>query len=208
MKTIVKGLLLAITLVIVFYSPAKIGNVLYYTLFPLMFVLVYIFYIISYGVSEKDVKKVRDEPFALSFFCGMVPPLGEGDLVRGRLVIDGKKVVLYKRSDKDWKRNAPCKPVWSLEVPDLKSIGVGPVLSVRKGIVLYQEESSARFVYFKAKKQKATIIKALGWSETPHIPQPVEVYSEAASAPSFSKAMEGSKPDQKEGLEPESNTNT
>ncbi|AEV30246.1 hypothetical protein SpiGrapes_2485 [Sphaerochaeta pleomorpha str. Grapes] len=195
MKTIIKACLLALTLVIVFFSPAKIGVVLYYSLFPLLFVLVYLFYLISYGVSEKDVQKVRNEPYTLSFFCGMVPPLGEGDLIRGRLVIDHKQLVLYKRSDTAWSKDVPCKPVWNLDVSELSSIGVGPVLSVRKGLVFYVGENSFRFVYAKAKKQKSKIVEALGWSENPQVPQGVEVFSEAANAPSFPKAVETKEPE-------------
>jgi Ca2+/Na+ antiporter len=190
MKTIIKAVLLALTLVIVFFSPAKLGVVLYYSLFPFLFVLVYLYYRISYGVSEKDVQKVRSEPYNLTLFCGMVPPLGEGDLIRGRLVIDNKQIVLYKRLDKDYSKATPCKPVWNLAVSELSSIGVGPVLSVRKGLVFYVGENSFRFVYAKAKKQKNRIIEALGWSENPQIPQGVQVFSDAASAPSFSKAVE------------------
>ena len=194
MKTIIKACLLALTLVIVFFSPAKIGVALYYSLFPLLFVLVYFFYLISYGVSEKDVQKVRSEPYTLSFFCAMVPPLGEGDLIRGRLVIDHKQLVLYKRSDTARSKDAPCKPVWNLDVSELSSIGVGPVLSVRKGLVLYVGENAHRFVYAKAKKQKNRIVEALGWSNNPQTPQGVSVYSEAANAPSFTKAVESEEP--------------
>jgi hypothetical protein len=190
MNTLIKGCLLALTLVIVFFSPAKVGYVLYYALFPLLFLLVYLFYRVSYWVSEKDVRKVRSEPSTLSFFCAMVPSLGEGDLTRGRLVIDHQQLVLYKKTDKGRTKKIPCKPVWNLAVSDLQSIGFGPVLSVRKGLILYVGENSYRFVYTGAKKHKKAITQALGWKDIPQTPQPVEVFSEAASAPSFSTAVE------------------
>lgn len=185
MKTLLKIILLGITLVIVFVSPAQIGIVGFYSLFPLLFLLVYFFYIVSYAVSEEDVRKVRIEPFSFSLFCGMVPLIGDGDLTRGRLVITDKKVALYKRIDRHRTKQTPCEEVWSLDVSEIRSLGVGKVLSSRSGLIFYLDEGSVHFVTSKAKKQKSAIIKALGWEKAPAVPQEVEVFAEAASAPSF-----------------------
>ena len=186
MKTLLKVLLLGITLVIVFVSPTQIGRVGFYSLFPLMFLLVYFFYIISYAVSEEDVRKVRTEPFSFSLFCGMVPLIGDGDLTRGRLVITADKVTLYKRIERHRTKQTPCEAVWSLDVSEIRSLGVGKVLASRTGLIFYLDESSVHFVTSKAKKQKPAILKALGWEQSPAIPQDVEVFAEAASAPFFS----------------------
>jgi Ca2+/Na+ antiporter len=185
MKAIIKICLLALTLAIVFVSPATIGVVPYYGMFPLLFLLVYLFYLVSYWVSEKSVQAIRSEPYALSFFCAMVPPLGEGDLVRGRLVLDANQVVLYRRTGK-----GTCEPVFDIPVSELDSIGVGPVLSVRKGLVLYHGEHETKFVYGKARKRKSEIVAALGWKKVPGRPQPVDVSPDAANAPSFTELQD------------------
>lgn len=188
MKILLKVLLLGLTLVVVFISPAYLGIVVYYMIFPLLFFLVFLFYVVSYWVSEADVQKVRKDGYALSLFCGKVPPSGDGDLTRGRLVISDNDVTLYQRVQKGRTRATPAVKVWSLPVSEIRSLGVGKVLGLRKGLILYLDEGSASFLSGKAVKQKEAIIKALGWDEVPLIPQIVEVSGDAASAPSFTDA--------------------
>ena len=187
MKILLKMLLLGLTLVVVFISPAYIGIVAYYMIFPLLFVLVFLYYIVSYWVSDTDVRNVRKEEYTLSLFCGKVPPTGDGDLTRGRLVITEDTVKLYQRLQKGRTKKTPCEEVWSLEVSDIRSLAVGKVLGLRKGLTFYLDDSSVSFLSGKAIKQKEVIIKALGWDEVPLIPQIVEVSGDASEAPSFSE---------------------
>jgi len=194
MKILLKLLLLGLTLVVVFISPSYIGIVAYYMIFPLLFFLVFLYYIVSYWVSEKDVQKVRKEGYALSLFCGKVPPSGDDDLIRGRLVINEDEVKLYQRLQKGRKKQTPCEEVWSLDVSEIRSLGVGKVLGIRKGLILYLDEGSVSFLSGKAVKQKEEIIEALGWDEVPLIPQIVEVSGDASEAPSFTKMDQGEQP--------------
>lgn len=194
MKTLLKMLLLGLTLLVVFISPATIGIVPYYLIFPTLFLLVFLFYRVSYWVSDSDVKKVRKEDYSLSLFCGKAPLGGEGDLIRGRLVITDKTVKIYQRVERHRTRQTPCKEVWSLDVSLIRSMGVGKVLGPRKGLIFYLDEGSVSFTTAKAIKQKEAIIKALGWQRLPTIPQPVEVEGEASSAPSFSSLDEKPEP--------------
>ncbi len=194
MKTLLKMLLLGLTLVVVFVSPSLIGIVAYYMIFPLLFFLVFLFYVISYWVSDMDVKKVRKEEYTLSLFCGKVPPSGDGDLTRGRLVITEGDVKLYQRIQKGRTRQTPCEEVWSLDVSEIRSLGVGKVLGMRKGLILYLDEGTVSFLSGKAVKQKEAIIKALGWKGEHLIPQVVEVSGDASEAPSFAEATKSTEP--------------
>ena len=188
MKTLLKLLLLGLTLVVVFISPAYIGIVAYYMIFPLLFFLVFLFYRISYWVSESDVGKVRQDEFDFSLFCGKVPLSGDGDLLRGRLVITEQDLKLYQRVQKGRTKKTPCEEVWSLDVSSVRSLGFGKASGARKGLILYLDEGSVSFLSRKALKQKEAVIEALGWDENPLIPQVVEVSGEASEAPSFTEA--------------------
>ncbi|HKM08082.1 MAG TPA: hypothetical protein VJ869_13970, partial [Sphaerochaeta sp.] len=85
-------------------------------------------------------------------------------------------------------KKTPAREVWSLDVSEIRSMGVGKVLGIRKGLILYLDEASVSFSCGKAVKQKDAIIKALGWSENPIIPQMIEVSGDASAAPSFTEA--------------------
>ena len=185
MKTLLKLLLLALTLIVVFISPSYLGIVAYYMIFPLLFFLVFLFYLVSYWVSDADVQKVGKQGYALSLFCGKVPPSGDGDLTRGRLVFTENEVTLYQRLQKGRTRQTPVQEVWSLPVSEIRSLGVGKVLGLRRGLILYLDEGSVSFLSGKAVKQKEAIIRALGWVENPLIPQTVKVSGDASEAPSF-----------------------
>jgi len=191
MKNLLKLLLLGLTFAVVFISPSDIGIVAYYMIFPLQFFLVFLYYIISYGVSEKDVQKVRKEGYTLSLFCGKVPPSGDDDLIRGRLVINERAVKLYQRLKTGRNKQTPCEEVWSMDVSEIRSLAVGKVLGIRKGLILYHDEGSVSFLSGKAVKQKEAIIQALGWAGIPIIPQIVEVSGDASEAPSFTEANKG-----------------
>ena len=117
-------------------------------------------------MCRKSVK--RSIPFSL--FCGKIPPSGDGDLIRGRLVITEDTVKLYQRLQKGRTKKTPCEEVWSLEVSDIRSLALGKVLGMRKGLILYLDEGSVSFLSGKAVKQKEAIIEALGWDNVPPHP--------------------------------------
>lgn len=162
MQALIKIVLLSLTLVLVFINPHYIGQVVYYSLFPLLFFLVWMFYRISYYVSEEQVRKVTQESFTYSSFCALVPPIDDGDIIRGRLVITSKRLILFQ---KETKIRGAVKEVWSMDINQVKQFAVGQVLSVRKGITFITEEREARFVSYRASKDKEAITLALGWKQ-------------------------------------------
>jgi hypothetical protein len=181
MQVLIKLALLALTFFLVFINPAYIGKMLYYSLFPLLFLLVGLFYRVAYYVSEKTVRKVCDQQFSYSLFCAQVPSIGDGDLTRGRLVVTDTSLVLFQ---KDKKGIGRCKEVWRLERSKLKAFRVGQVLSIRKGITFETEDGEVRFVTRAAFKQKDALTKALGWNTAKPSPS---VEGEAAGDRSFTE---------------------
>ncbi|MFA7117652.1 MAG: hypothetical protein WC159_02650 [Sphaerochaetaceae bacterium] len=193
MKNLSKIILLACVLVIAFVNPSAIGRLLYFGLFPIMFFMVWVYYHFSFAVSEHDVRKIKKEGFSCSFACGKIPQLGSGDLVRGRLVVTKDKLELYQRKDKGYSKEEPCSLAWSLSTSEIRSFGVGQVLSIRPGVIFYLDEGDVRFVHYQAKREKERIRKALGWDKIPSQPQEVEVFADAAQAPSFTSVNKDTK---------------
>lgn len=165
MNTLVKLLLLGLTLVVVFVNPAQLGVALYFSIFPMLFVLVFLFYRFSYAVSVADVRKIRTKEINLSFFCGMIPTQSEGDLTRGLLVIDRQNITLYQRVGKGRTKQTPCKEVWSMKVSDLTGFTLGKVLAFRNGITFNSKDGSVSFSSSKVKNLKPQVTSALGWPE-------------------------------------------
>lgn len=161
MQVLVKIALLALTLVLVFINPLYIGRVVYYSLFPLLFVLVWLFYRIAYYVTEDAVRKVTSEPFSYSRFCALIPPVDDGDLIRGRLIITVTRLVLFQKEAK----GGTVKEVWSMDIAQVKQFTVGQVLSVRKGVTFIADEREARFVGRRVSNDKEAITIALGWKQ-------------------------------------------
>jgi hypothetical protein len=186
MKHVAQFMMLASVFVIAFINPSALGKPLYYSLFPLLFFWVWVFYQTSYVVSEKKVRKVRKEDFSCSFNCGMVPQVGSGDLRRGRLVVTKEGLDLYTLLEKP-EKGVPCERSWHLDIKEIRSFGIGSVLANRPGVIFYLDEGDVRFVHYGAKKEKDAITKALGWDEIPKKPENVTVSDEAASAPSFTE---------------------
>ncbi len=195
MKSLIKLLLLASFAIVIFFPRNQIGMVLYWSIFGVMGLLVVAFYFASYWVSRKDVEDVTGEPVGFSLFVGQLPVISEDDLVRGRLVIDSSAVTLYKRVDgKERTSGHHCKKVWSFPVSGISSIGTGPVVSIRKGLILYLEDGGeAKFICRNALRHKAEIIGALGWNDVPEVSPgfgvSVDVEGTAPKAKSFSEVM-------------------
>jgi hypothetical protein len=178
MQALIKLILLALTFFLVFINPSYIGKGLYYSMFPLLFLLVWLFYRITYYVSEKEVRKAVDEPFHYSLFCAMVPPLGEGDLQRGRLIIAEDEIILYRRDGSN-----SVKEAYRLAIADIEGFSIGKVLSVRSGVTFKAKgRGEAKFVVSRAHAKKEALTAALGWSRPP---EGVGVGEEASQAPSF-----------------------
>ncbi len=199
MKSLIKLFILVAFAVAVFFpdvfSSLPMGNLLYWGLYVLMGALVVVFYFTSYWVSEKDVEKETGEPVGFSLFGGKMPIISEDDLIRGRLVINSSNVTLYKRLEgKARTSEHHCQEVWSVPVSEITSIGTGPIITIRKGLILYLEEGGeAKFICRKALKCKPAIISALGWASAPDVSPgfgvSVDVEGSATKAKSFSEAL-------------------
>ena len=163
MKNLLKVLLLAIFAIIVFMPANKLPPWLYWSLFFLMFGVLYLFYRYSYWVTEKSIE-IEDE-IKYSTFCGLVPPMASEDLVRGRLIVTPEEVALYQKSER---RGDPSrvKKVWSISIEEIEQISTGKVVGFRKGITFtLAGERDAKFTISQMKKKRDLIIEALGWSE-------------------------------------------
>ncbi len=176
MQILIKLVLLALTFFLVFVNPAYIGKAVYYSFFPVLFLLVGWLYRISYLVGEKDIQRVTDEPFSYSLFCAMVPLDGQEDLKRGRLIVTETHLKLFQRTKS---KKEPCKMTYSLPIAQLEGISVETVLGNRKGFTFHLESHNVSFVYRKAEQEKNLLIKALGWQEEPNVGE------DASRAPSF-----------------------
>lgn len=166
MKNLIKLVLLASFAVIVFVPNKALADELYWLLFVFMFLLLFLYYYVSYWVGVEQVGSVLDEPILFSMFCGKVPPIAAEDLVRGRLVVTSTRVVLFQKNT-DRKRSADsCVPVWSVDISDITGFGLGKVVAIRKGLILYlQDSGEARFTVFSMARSKQAFTKALGWSD-------------------------------------------
>lgn len=166
MKNLIKLVLLAVFAVIVFVPNRVLVNGLYWMLFVFMFLLLFLYYLVSYWVGVRQVESVLDEPVLFSVFCGKVPPIAAEDLVRGRLVVTSTRVVLFQKNT-DRKRSLDsCVPVWSVDISAITGFGLGKAVALRKGLILYlQDDGEARFTVFSMARKKEAFTKALGWSE-------------------------------------------
>jgi hypothetical protein len=52
-----------------------------------------------------------------------------------------------------------------MDIDQVKQFTVGQVISVRKGVTFIAEEREARFVSYRASKDKEAITLALGWKK-------------------------------------------
>lgn len=167
MKNLIKLVLLALFAVIVFIPNRNLANGLYWLLFLFMFLLLFLYYRISYWVGLKQVESVLDEPVLFSLFCGKVPPIAEEDLVRGRLVVTSSQVVLFQKNSDHKRSPDPCVPVWSVDISGITGFGLGKVVALRKGLILYlQDDGEARFTAMLMPRKKEAFTKALGWTDT------------------------------------------
>lgn len=163
MKNLLKVLLLALFAVVVFMPMNRISQLAYWSLFVLMFCILYLYYRTSYWVGEKDIEPLVDSSVRFSVFCGKVPPMASEDLVRGRLVVTDTDIVLYQRYRRSGSPER-AKEVWSIPIDRIAKFSVGRVVGLRDGLILtLTDGDEARFTIFSMKKRKAAFTEALGW---------------------------------------------
>lgn len=165
MKALLKILLLVLFAIVIFMPMNQIAQWAYWSLFLVMFLVLYLYYRFSYWVGENDVAAVINEPIRFSAFCGKVPPMSSEDLVRGRLVVLEKEVALFQRV-RNPQTGTRAKKVWSAPIDELQGFSIGKVIGVRGGLILsLVTGDEARFAIFFMQNKKLDLIKALGWED-------------------------------------------
>lgn len=141
---------------------------LYFSLMPIMLLLIVAYWYVMFWFSKKKLLKIMGKEPDFEIFAGKVPKDPTLDLQRGRLVISDNRLVLYQKILKE----KVCKEVWSMPVSEIKSVGFGTLLPLRrKGIRIYTEEDTVEFTAEPVMKRKDEFYKALGWE----IPQNTEI---------------------------------
>lgn len=164
MKIVLKVLLLAVFAIVVFMPMNKIAIWAYWSMFFLMFGLLYLYYRFTYWVSLSDVETVVTSPIKFSVFCGKVPPITSEDLVRGRLAVTDSEVILFQRNQ-DKNSTERIKNVWSVPIEEIEKFSIGRVVGVRNGLIIsLVDGNQGLFAIFFMKNKKESLTKALGWS--------------------------------------------
>ncbi|NCB02818.1 MAG: hypothetical protein EOM67_11720 [Spirochaetia bacterium] len=160
MKTLLKVLLLALFAVVVFIPNNKIASWAYWSLFLLMFFILFLYYRFTYYVSEKTVGVI--DPFKFSVFCAKVPPMTSEDLIRGRLVVSDTHFKLYQKGVKG---NEAISLVWQREIAEIATIETGRVVGLRNGLIFTLKDGKKDlFAISSSSKVYENLIATLGWT--------------------------------------------
>lgn len=162
MLTIVKGLILACMLMIIAGGMGAVPRWVDIPVFIASMGLVYLYWRLSYWVSDKMVGKSRptSAPVLFSVFAGKVPAIAEDDLLRGRLIISQGRIELYKRT-RD--RKNPCVLAWEIPADTITSVSFGKVTGSRSGFTLHTADDQISFTCASIGKHKQELFSALGW---------------------------------------------
>lgn len=159
MNVLIKALLLALTFILVFINPRYIGKTMYYSLFPLLFVLVWLLDLATNYISMKKAQSVIGKQILYSRMGSMIPFSNEGEITRGRLAVTEENLVFLKKTKKG------CEQVWSLPTKVLTGFTLGKVLAMQRGITFSTAECEYKFSGLRFSKSKPEITKALGWDQ-------------------------------------------
>lgn len=160
MIILVRFLLAAIFAAVIFLRPYFPNDLLYWSMYVVLFALVYAFWHLSFFVSRKKASGFLGKEPECDIFCGKVPLNEMEDLQRGRLCATEGKLILVGKDQK----GKLCKTEEIL-ISDITSVGFGYVVGRRKGFTVHCGKKSVSFTSAKAAKNKAIIYKMLGWEE-------------------------------------------
>ncbi len=134
------------------------SDVLYWSMYFVLFALIPFLWMSMYRVSKKKAAQVlgKDE-LGYNVNVGMVPVKTEDDLIRGRFCIDENELKLVAKKGNIY------SVIWSAKIKDIESAGFGTVAGVRKGFTLHFKKSEVSFVSEQANKDRDSFYKALGW---------------------------------------------
>lgn len=148
-------------LVIVF---VRIENqILYWSLFVLLFLLVYIFHILEDVVPLKDVEKKLSTSDFWSLKCGYIITKGDkAELLKGLLVIYSGQVLFYRRA----KASGGAELVYSFPVESIEGYEMGKVDDFHPGVTFtLKGDTEVKFTSKKLQSEEKSIRKAFGWPE-------------------------------------------
>lgn len=208
MIIVIKGLLLASVLLMIFIPTSTMTPFLYLGIFAFAMVLVYFYWRLMYWVSDDDTKPLLGtaKPF-FSIFVGKVPAITSEDLIRGRMIITDTQILLFQHLQKP-QDSQRTKLIWSIRKDDVQSLGFGKVVGARKGFILYlPDDDSASFTSSSIVKRKAEFYQALGWPVPADTPAPKPAEEESPAEPEKPTEF-GPQPEEKPAPEPENSTLT
>ncbi len=157
MKVVMKLLLLVLFALAIFVPSGTVPSWAYWSLFLLMFAILFLYYRLEYYVSEKRVVELEKDDIRYSCFMAMVPPMASEDLVRGRFVITSTSFKLYQKG-------SPARLVWSRKISEVSSIETGRVIGVRNGLTFHLNDGNQdAFAVSRHQKIYGEITQILGW---------------------------------------------
>ncbi len=157
MKVLIRLLMLALFATVIFIPRGMIPMWAYWSLFILLFFVLFLYYRIEYGVSLRAVSSLVQGKIRYSCFIAKVPPMSSEDLIRGRFIVTDDAFELYQKG-------SPARLVWSRSIDEVESIETAKVVGLRNGFHINLKDGNRdSFVVFRHEKIYAELIEALGW---------------------------------------------
>lgn len=163
-QNVKRAVLIAIPVIlaVIIFVPIQ-NRVLYWSLFPLMFLCVYLYHIMEEVVPVKAVVKMLGSDSFFSLKCGLVKVSGDkAELRKGLFVIYSGTVLFYVRDN--WKGGA--KLELTVPVEAIESYTMCKVDDYHPGLLLtLNGGDEVKFTSRKFAAAEASIRSALGWPE-------------------------------------------
>lgn len=157
MKILIRVLLLAFFALAIFLPEGSVPAWAYWSIFVLIFLMLFLYYRVEYYVSERVVLSSVDRPVRYSCFMAKVPPMKSEDLVRGRFIITEDSLELYQKG-------SPVRLVWSRPIGEIESVETAKVVGMRYGLIFNLCDGNRDlFVVSRHRKIYDQIIHVLGW---------------------------------------------
>ena len=157
MDNILKFLILALFLVVIFGRSLFPSDFLYWSVYFLMFILTALLWFSMFWVSRRRNAAVLGYEPNAHFFVGKVAPDVREDLQRGRLSFKDGRITLVGKQ-----KGRYCI-IWTADIKSVRSVGFSKVAGVRKGFILHTDDGDVPFTSSKLFKNRQLLFDALGW---------------------------------------------
>lgn len=158
MDIIIKFLILALFLIVIFGRSLFPSEILYWSVYFVMFILVALLWFAMFWVTRKRNSSVLGYEPDADFYVGKVAPDVREDLQRGRLSFKDGRITLVG------KKKGQYSVIWSCGVDDIESVGFSKVAGVRKGFTFHTADGDVPFTSSRLFKNRQLLFKALGWN--------------------------------------------